>query len=1679
MALERWAVPAGLGLLITFACSSTNNEQPDASPPADSRPGEPDAPVDARVTAPPDAPPDAAGESPPPVDPNLPPEPTIPAVCPGATLDATRTVMTSGLPVYDHTSPAALDTDAIQAAIEACATHVAGLGAGQRGAVKLQISAAHPDQVGFVSGPLFLRAGVTLWIDRGVTLFAAQNPRLYDVNPGTPTCGTDANNNSNGCRSLINVNGASATQLLADAGVMGEGTIDGLGGEPIDGGFNGNPIATWWDVAQHALPIGASHSNPRLVDVLLADRFVLAHVTLHNSPKFHVGLESDNYIVWAVTVQTPSRAVNSVGRKLTAKYARNTDGIDPSDSYNGVIAFSRISVGDDQIAIKCGKFHMNTSANTGQPSCRNLTVAHNHFGTGHGMSIGSETNGGPKDQPGIGVLGVRTPGGDIAQWGIHVYDLTIDGSLGTGGAPDVDINGIRIKSDVSRGGLVSDVLYENVCIRNLPFPLIINPHYDRTKTGTLFPTYRNIFLRNIHAVASQGAGSAPAATPQVVLLGLDQAHRTSAVLDNVVVDGVAPANVESQFADLTLGPHPVNFTPTDTDSPPGSPSTVTVNSLPPVAATPVSCDFPIGFLDLGNDPSLDSNANLASLVLAADGSAAGLTPPFGTAATTTFTASVPFRTRALTLTPTASSQVTQSITVTQDGGTPVPVDNGKATSLALPSAGSTSMINVIVTAQDGTLQTYTLMVTRTAAATDSALSALTDSANAFTFDPTQTSYTFNVPAVLAANYTVTPTAHDPRATVTVNGVAVASGSPSPTGAIDLGSGSGTVAIVVTAEDGTTQTTYTLQITVDQTQVPVTGIALPATLRLDDTLTTSAALVATLAPANATDRRVTWSTDNPAVANVDGNGMVTAVTAGQATITAITHDGNFTASCTVFVFAMTFTDNFEQGSGNWDLLPFTGPNGSFSLVPDETQALKYTVGTTGGVLALVKDAAWHVPTGDYFVEARIKPINNTANTSNKQILLIARFQDQAHWYAAGLNMQNATASTSVDIYEATAGTPARIGGQVKRPLVFDVWYTVRFELLGSTLRVYLDGELINTTTDALFTSGKIGLFTMNKSFEIDDVRVGDPHDRPVQLAISPNIDWSDEAGNAPRTITVNAQRPDFATGNYVPDTFSVSSSDPTVVSATVTGSSVALIPLKAGTATVTFTSGSTPSLTRSITGTISTGFVQPTTVYPLTGRTSPAAGEPAAYSDGRLTLTFDSPPTLGTTSSARIFRTGDDALVDIIKPGLETDAIGFPGQSQVRVVNVEGLITKSDNTVTIVPHHGKLAPGGSYYVAIGDTVITGTSLGGTAWNGIGKAGGWSFTTRPAPPASLTDPAVDDDGPADFRTVQAALDHVMKNVPTDAPATIHVKNGTYPELLFLRGKNNVSIVGESRDGVVIQYKNYDALNSGSGGSQAPGPGTPGGGRAVFLVETSDLLALDTLTLRNTMLRGAVSSQAETVYFNNDGGRLTAKHVNFFSEQDTLQLKGYSWFWDVLVAGNVDFIWGNNHVALFEQSEIRSVGDSTSTTSGGYVVQARSLTQGDKGFVFLNSKLTHGVGPAGGDVPTGALAATYLARSPGTPSTWDNVAFINCQMDNHVIPIGWAYNTNGQPPSNPAAPHSAASGWREFGTTDLDGALVDLSTRIGADLLTADDVAAGFSSRAQIFAAFGGGVGWNPQP
>ena len=115
---------------------------------------------------------------------------------------------------------------------------------------------------------------------------------------------------------------------------------------------------------------------------------------------------------------------------------------------------------------------------------------------------------------------------------------------------------------------------------------------------------------------------------------------------------------------------------------------------------------------------------------------------------------------------------------------------------------------------------------------------------------------------------------------------------------------GTSTFTVKAENdyGNDSTQFTLTIEA-AANVPVDRVALsPSTLNLKEDETGT--LTATVEPSNATNKNVTWESSNTSVATVDASGLVTAVSAGTATITVTTEDGDKTATCEVTVTAAT-------------------------------------------------------------------------------------------------------------------------------------------------------------------------------------------------------------------------------------------------------------------------------------------------------------------------------------------------------------------------------------------------------------------------------------------------------------------------------------------------------------------------------------------------------------------------------------------------------------------------------------------------------------------------------------------------------------------------------------------------------------------------------------------------------
>jgi len=397
-------------------------------------------------------------------------EPKRPAAC---------TVLTAELtPVADTTladqDEEKLDTKRVQGAIDSCARG--------RAVVLKAVGKAR----GFLIGPITLKAGVTLVVDTNAVVFGSRDPEVYDMD-GRGRCGT-VDEKGHGCRPLISSDKANGVA------VMGPGTIDGRGWAKLLG-----RDVSWWDLAQEAKVRNLSQSCPRLIVLTQSNDAVLYDVTLKNSANFHVVFDrGTGFTVWGIRIDTRDPR------------ARNTDGIDPMSATNVTITRSYINTGDDNVAIKAGN----------KPSSH-ITVSHNHFYRGHGVSIGSETDGGASS--------------------IRVFDLSIEGAD----------NGLRIKSNSARGGLVHDIEYRDVCIRRTRNVIEMDTHYSASPktTGDLVPEFRDIRLKDVRVLDGG----------KVILEGYDAKRRLAMVFDNVLFDEPAKMTVSASHTTIARGPGPMNL----------------------------------------------------------------------------------------------------------------------------------------------------------------------------------------------------------------------------------------------------------------------------------------------------------------------------------------------------------------------------------------------------------------------------------------------------------------------------------------------------------------------------------------------------------------------------------------------------------------------------------------------------------------------------------------------------------------------------------------------------------------------------------------------------------------------------------------------------------------------------------------------------------------------------------------------------------------------------------------------------------------------------------------------------------------------------------------------------------------------------------------------------------------
>jgi polygalacturonase len=230
------------------------------------------------------------------------------------------------------------DTHAIQSAIDSCA---------QKGGGTVKLSAGT-----FVSGPIALKSGITLEVDKGAILLGSSDhadylPKTEFRQPAVEplVIASNANNVS----------------------IVGGGVIDGAG-------------ESWWKMARGVKDAGVMgiHPRPRLVVFDHCKHVRVEDVTLQNSGFWQlVPYYSDDIVIRNIHVLAPPNSPN-------------TDAVDPFSSSNIVIDHLYADVGDDDIAIKSGAIN---SPGGDQPS-KNIHITDSTFLHGHGLSVGSEIAGG-------------------------------------------------------------------------------------------------------------------------------------------------------------------------------------------------------------------------------------------------------------------------------------------------------------------------------------------------------------------------------------------------------------------------------------------------------------------------------------------------------------------------------------------------------------------------------------------------------------------------------------------------------------------------------------------------------------------------------------------------------------------------------------------------------------------------------------------------------------------------------------------------------------------------------------------------------------------------------------------------------------------------------------------------------------------------------------------------------------------------------------------------------------------------------------------------------------------------------------------------------------------------------------------------------------------------------------
>ena len=324
-----------------------------------------------------------------------------------------------------------------------------------------------------------------------------------------------------------------------------------------------------------------------------------------------------------------------------------------------------------------------------------------------------------------------------------------------------------------------------------------------------------------------------------------------------------------------------------------------------------------------------------------------------------------------------------------------------------------------------------------------------------------------------------------------------------------------------------------------------------------------------------------------------------------------------------------------------------------------------------------------------------------------------------------------------------------------------------------------------------------------------------------------------------------------------------------------------------------------------------------------------------------------------------------------------------------------------NKAVIYPHNNVLQNDRRYLVTVDKEVFVSSTF-----RGISRKDGWTFSTKSALPAVPDTLTVSADGNSDFRTLQGALDFIPDF--SARKTVILVAPGDYEEIVYVRNKTNITIIGSGMDKTCVHYANNEVFN--------PHP---------LFVKTNELprtfpsrraaVAFDNchdIVLRDITFATDLTGQAEGLLLN--GTRIALVRVHVVGSGDALQANGTVYMSDCEIDGGGDTILGRG--SLFARN-------CRFRNDGGPFTWVRN-TMGHHGDVFVDCTFSC---PDGRQCDYGRTPNNH-----GKDYPYAELVVINCKVRN-LAPSGWG--TIGQP----------TEVMLEYNTRDLDtGNPVDISRR-----------------------------------